>query len=385
MTIMLVGGGSAGHLSPLLAVAEEIKKRRADVRIVAVTQKGEPLAHLLEDHPAIDKVAFVSAGKFRRYFGEKKIQQLTDVKRLALNTRDAARTAKGIISSRKLLKQEKPAVIFIKGGFVGVPIGVAAGQLGVPYITHDSDIIPGLANRIIGSKATLHAVGQSTDQYPYPPDKTVQVGVPFSSSFEPVTQALKAEYRQKLDVPVDAEVITVVGGSLGAQRLDAAVAACAKELLENHPNLYILHIVGKLNEEFQTGLYKDLDENLLKRVRTVTFVEDLYHYSGAADVVVTRAGANSIAEFGTQGTACIIVPNPMLTGGHQTKNAIALADNKAAVIVGESDLSNLGKEIDRVLSDPPLRETLALNLQAATITDAASRLADLILNQADKR
>jgi len=228
-------------------------------------------------------------------------------------------------------------------------------------------------------------VGQSTDQYPYPPDKTVQVGVPFSSSFEPVTQALKAEYRQKLDVPVDAEVITVVGGSLGAQRLDAAVAACAKELLENHPNLYILHIVGKLNEEFQTGLYKDLDENLLKRVRTVTFVEDLYHYSGAADVVVTRAGANSIAEFGTQGTACIIVPNPMLTGGHQTKNAIALADNKAAVIVGESDLSNLGKEIDRVLSDPPLRETLAHNLQAATITDAASRLADLILTQADKR
>jgi len=381
---MLVGGGSAGHLSPLLAVAEEIKKRKPDVRIVAVTQKGEPLAHLLENSAAIDKVAFVSAGKFRRYYGEKKIMQVVDVKRLALNTRDAARTATGIISSRKLLKQEKPAVIFIKGGFVGVPIGITAGQLGVPYITHDSDIIPGLANRIIGNKATLHAVGQAIDQYPYPPDKSVQVGVPFSSSFEPVTQALKSEYRQKLGVPENAEVVTVVGGSLGAQRLDSAVAACAKDLLRDHTNLYILHVVGKLNEEFQAGLYKDLDEALLKRVKTVTFVDDLYRYSGAADVVVTRAGANSIAEFGTQGTACIIVPNPLLTGGHQTKNAKALADNQAAVIVEESDLGNLGNEIDRVLNDPKLRETLAHNLQAATITDAASRLADLILTQADK-
>jgi UDP-N-acetylglucosamine--N-acetylmuramyl-(pentapeptide) pyrophosphoryl-undecaprenol N-acetylglucosamine transferase len=385
MKIMLVGGGSAGHITPLLAVAADIKKLRPEAQIVAVTQKGEQLAHILEQSEYIDAVTFISAGKFRRYYGEKKLAQLTDVKRLALNGRDLGRLTKGVIAGRGLLRREKPDVIFIKGGFVGVPIGLAAARQGIPYITHDSDIIPGLANRIIAGSAAVHAVGQAADLYPYPADKTVQVGVPFADTVVAVTPELQAAYRDHLGIPRDAEVVTVVGGSLGAQRMDVAVAAAAKIVLVSRPHLYILHVVGKLNEAGRASLYEDLDEASRQRVRTVTFVDDLYRYSGAADVIVTRAGANSVAEFGAQGKACIIVPNPLLTGGHQTKNAEVLQKKHAALILEESHLDDLTTDINLLLDDTSLRTTLARNLQATVITDAAGRLADVIVKLAEKK
>src|SRR5579862_7870303 len=183
MTILLSGGGSGGHITPLLAVAAELKKLQPDIHIIYVGQRGDKLADIPAHDHNIDEVHTVRAGKFRRYHGEG-IKQVLDVQTVLKNVRDAGRVVRGLDESRRLLKRLKPDLVFIKGGFVGVPVGLAAAQLHIPFITHDSDAVPGLANRIIARWATAHAVALPKELYNYPADKTFTVGVPISSDFE---------------------------------------------------------------------------------------------------------------------------------------------------------------------------------------------------------
>src|SRR5665213_914894 len=199
MTIVLTGGGSGGHITPLLAVAHELKQLHPGSRVIYIGQRGDSLADIPAQHPDIDEVYNVRAGKFRRYSGEG-LKQLLDVSTVLKNVRDSGRVVMGLVGARRLLKRLKPDVIFIKGGFVGVPVGLAAAQLNIPFITHDSDAIPGLANRIIARWATAHAVALPKSAYDYPPDKTFTVGVPISHEFQPLSAALQKKYRQQLDI-----------------------------------------------------------------------------------------------------------------------------------------------------------------------------------------
>ena len=165
MKIVVTGGGSGGHITPILAVADEIKKAHPDSKIIYIGQKGDTFADIVAENMLIDEVRSVSAGKFRRYNGEG-LKQLLDFKTIWLNVRDAFRVIKGFWECNKLLSTIKPDVVFCKGGFVGVPVGLAAARLKIPYLTHDSDAIPGLANRIISRWAAKHAVALDPELYP---------------------------------------------------------------------------------------------------------------------------------------------------------------------------------------------------------------------------
>src|SRR5689334_19136294 len=164
LTIALVGGGSGGHITPLLTVGEEIKKLHSKTTLIFIGQKGEKLIDAVQKNPKIDQVHSVRAGKFRRYHGEG-IKQLLDLKTMFKNVRDFFYFLAGIWQSYWLLKRLKPDGIFIKGGFVGVPVGLSAAMQKIPYITHDSDALPGLANRLISRWASAHAVGLPKDVY----------------------------------------------------------------------------------------------------------------------------------------------------------------------------------------------------------------------------
>ena len=155
MKIILTGGGSGGHITPLLAVARELRKIDAGVEIIAVCEKDAKFLHLFQDDKFIDSVHQIAAGKYRRYAGLSRLKRLTDVSTLALNVRDAGRLCRGYTQARRLLKRIKPDMILIKGGFVGVPVGLAAAHLNIPFITHDSDSTPGMANRIISRISRL--------------------------------------------------------------------------------------------------------------------------------------------------------------------------------------------------------------------------------------
>ena len=336
--------------------------------------------HLFEDEPAIDEVRQVRAGKFRRYAGLTRTQKLLDMKTVAQNVRDVGRVVKGYAQARKILKELRPDGILIKGGYVGVPIGLAAAHLGIPFITHDSDSIPGLANRIIAKWATLHATGMPTEFYSYPKDETVYTGVPISAQFITVTPELRKQYRTDLHLEKCETVVAVIGASQGASQLNDDMLAIAGRLMQRHPNIGIIHIAGPTHEqEVIRGYKEELLSDELKHIVVKGFVTDVYHYTGAADVVVSRASATVIAELAVQGIATILVPG-QLAGDHQGANAKHLAESNVAIRVANADREGLYDAINDLLRNDAKRKTLAANLQHMAKPAAATELAQLLLD-----
>jgi UDP-N-acetylglucosamine--N-acetylmuramyl-(pentapeptide) pyrophosphoryl-undecaprenol N-acetylglucosamine transferase len=358
------------------------------VHIVYVGQKGDGLSDIPAQDPSIDAVKLVRAGKLRRYHGEG-LKQLLDVKTMVKNIRDGFFVLVGLGQSFMLLRELKPAIIFVKGGFVGVPVGLAAAVLRIPYITHDSDALPGLANRIIAPWARKHTVALPKEVYKYPAAKTEAVGVPLAHHFKPFSKKEMQTAREQLDLDPKGKMVLVTGGGLGAQRLNDAVAACMEELLHRYPDLTVVQIAGRANEADLRQYYKKiLPPTLQKRVIIKGFITNLYLYSGAADIVVTRAGATSVAEFAAQKKACIVVPNPLLTGGHQLKNAKVLADRKACVLVSEDKLRQddhaLMPALVELLDNPERAIRLGEKLGTFDHGDSARRLAVVLLEEAEK-
>lgn len=386
MKIVVTGGGSGGHITPVLAVASELKKLQSDTEIVYIGQRGDKVARGVSGYPAIDSTHTIWAGKLRRYHGEG-WRQLLDVKTMFFNIRDVFYTFFGILQSLYIIGREKPAVVFIKGGFVGVPVGLAAAVWKVPYVTHDSDSIAGLANRIVARWASLHAVGLPKDIYSYPSAKTKTVGVPIAKEYHLVHPGESVKYKEKIGLPADAQLVFVTGGGLGAQSLSEVIVRAAPDLLDTFPNLYIVHLVGHKQYNIFTKQYDaTLSTDQRTRVLVKDFVSDLYNYSGAADVIVTRAGATSISEFAMQAKACIIVPNPVLTGGHQLSNAKAYEDAGAAFVVAESDAPNLlGESVASLLRDETATQILGEKLHGFAHPHAARDLAKLLLDQVDTK
>ncbi|MGZ6005683.1 MAG: UDP-N-acetylglucosamine--N-acetylmuramyl-(pentapeptide) pyrophosphoryl-undecaprenol N-acetylglucosamine transferase, partial [Candidatus Saccharimonadales bacterium] len=276
-------------------------------------------------------------------------------------------------------------VIFIKGGFVGVPVGLMAALRGIPYVTHDSDAVPGLANRIIARWAAVHTVALPKSAYTYPANRTHSVGVPVNSSFRKVTKDVQAEYRRQLSLKPEYQVVFITGGGMGALRLNEAVVEAVSPLLKVNPKLFVIHASGRAHEGVTEQLYSQkLNGEELQRVMVRGFfIDDLYKHSGAADVIITRAGATNLAEFASQQKCCIIVPNPQLTGGHQSKNAQYLAENKAAIVLPDEDVVRhpkiLADTLTRLLSSPSQRRTLANNLGSFAKPRAAKELAQILL------
>ncbi|MDQ5963288.1 MAG: UDP-N-acetylglucosamine--N-acetylmuramyl-(Pentapeptide) pyrophosphoryl-undecaprenol [Patescibacteria group bacterium] len=382
----MTGGGSGGHITPILAVAKEIKQQQSDAWIGYIGQRGDVFGEVVAESNIIDSTYTVQAGKFRRYHGLG-IGQFFDVKTTWLNLRDAFRTVAGIAQAIILLHRLKPDVVFCKGGFVGVPVGLAAAFLRVPYVTHDSDAIPGLANRIIARWATMHAVALEAALYSYDQKKTVSTGVPVHDDYSQASQRPQKSVRTQLGIEDYGKVLLITGGGLGAARLNTAVLRHVGELLERFPDLCIIHNTGQLQEsEISAAYTKCLTKMQRRQVIVRGFVTNLHEYMAAADVVVARGGATSFAELALQEKPCIIVPNPLLTGGHQLKNALAYEKKNAIVCVQEADILTdstvLLDAVTTLLGDDKKRAKLAGSIRTFAKPNATRDLANILLKVA---
>lgn len=332
--------------------------------------------------PDIDGVFQVRAGKFRRYHGESWLARLFDVPTNLKNLRDLFYVGIGLLQSLRMLRRVRPDVVFIKGSAVGVPIGKACHILGIPYFTHDSDSVASLTNRLLAKHAVYHAVGLPLSFYSRADATMRYTGIPLAPVYRHVTKKDQTAYREVLSIPKDALLIAVTGGSLGAQRLNQAVVAVAEGLLRKYPNLHIFHQTG-----VEKGSYDGLVAGLQSRVHAVDYTKQLDVWTGAADLVIARAGATTIAELAVQGKACLFVPNPQLTGGQQTHNAHYLDKQQAAVIVSESEAADSTKfeqQIVALLDDQPRRESLAAAMHRLAKTDAADEITAIIVELAVK-
>lgn len=380
LTVLLTGGGTGGHITPILAVAHEVKKLRPDARVIYVGERKGKFADLTEGNQDIDEVFTIFAGKFRRYHGVSWWQRLLDFRTIFLNLRDLVLIGLGFVQSLRLLGKIRPNIILLKGGFVGMPVGLAAALRRQSFVTHDSDALPGLANRLVSRWARWHATGLPAEHYRYPKESVRHVGVLVVKDYQPVTPVAQKQFKIDLSIQPSMKVLLVTGGSLGARTINLAMVKAAPKLLQQYADLYIIHQVGKGN----ASTYGNFTH---PRLQVLEFLKPMYQYTGAADVVITRAGANTLAEFGVQGKACVVVPNPLLTGGHQLKNAEYLLQQQAIKIVDERALQSGSEPIEEavgeLLSDSKLRRELGDKLKSLTIPDAAARLALLLVEAAN--
>lgn len=382
-SVVLAGGGSGGHITPILAVAAELKRKDPSIRIIYIGQKGDSLADIPEKNPNIDEVYTVRAGKFRRYHGEG-LKQLLDIKTMFLNIRDFFYVCIGIFQSWRLIKRIKPGAMFSRGGFVSVPVALGSKLNGVPYITHDSDSSPSLANKIIARWASYHAVALSKELYPYPESKTITTGIPLNKYFKYVDSDLKNKFRTELKIPKNALLVFVIGGGLGSRDINTAMAEALPHLLEEFKNLHIIQSAGRGNDQELTIQYKEfLSETALNRVEVHSFINEVYKYSGAADLVITRAGATNLAEFAVQGKPCIVIPSSFLAGGHQLKNARYLEEQGAIEVVQGDELvrdsNKLAQKISNLLKDEAKRKSLGKVFNSFAQENASEKIVDLII------
>lgn len=343
-----------------------------NTRITYVGERKGHFAHVLRGNKDIDKTYRIFSGKYRRYHGETLAQKMLDIKTIILNLRDIGFVIIGIVQSLVLLALNRPDVVFLKGGYVGVPIGLAAALYRIPIVTHDSDAVAGLANRMVSRWATLHATALPIDQYAYPARKTLQTGVIVSDEYQFVDESTKQGFRRELALSQDAKILFVTGGSSGAVAINEAISSIIEEIIELDSDVYVIHQVGKGKQ----GIYKKTD---YKQLEVHEFIDGLYKYSGAADLIITRAGANTLAEFAVQAKPCIVIPSPHLAGGHQLENAKFVRDRQAAIVLDEQEMlqdpSMLKQSIADTLLDKETQKKLANSIQKLARLDASKVIA----------
>lgn len=290
--IVLTGGGTAGHVTPNIAMIPRLKELGYKISYIG---SYEGIEKKLIEELGIPYYG-ISSGKLRRYF---------DVK----NFTDPFRVLKGFMEAKKLMKELKPDVVFSKGGFVTVPVVIAASRRKIPTFIHESDMTPGLANKICIPFATKVCCNFPETISNLPKDKAVLTGTP-------IRQELLTGSKEKglafTGLSPDKPVILIIGGSLGATAVNEAVRSILPELLED---FQVVHLCGK----------GKLDENLKNTKGYVQYEyikKELADLFALADIVISRAGANAICELSTLNKPNLLIPlSARASRGDQILNA----------------------------------------------------------------
>ena len=346
--IILTGGGTAGHVTPNLALLPSLKTEEYDVQYIGSYAGMEK--SLVEDYGI--PYHGISSGKLRRYF---------DLK----NFSDPFRVIKGFFEAKKLMKQLNPDIVFSKGGFVSVPVVIAAKQAGVPVIIHESDMTPGLANKLSFSSAVKICCNFPETLDKLPKDKAVLTGSPIRAELM-LGDASKAE--EICNFTEDKPVIMVVGGSLGATSVNNIIRAILPRLTEK---FNVLHLCGK----------GKLDESLVgtKGYFQMEYAKDeMKDLFALADIVVSRAGANAICELLALCKPNLLIPLPKGSSrGDQILNAESFVRQGFSMILRDEEVTDetLLNSINELYSHRNEYETAMKN---SNQTDAIATIMGLI-------
>lgn len=320
-------------------------------------------------------VEFIIAGKLRRYHGKDwKFHLQPSI--IFPNICDVFKVGIGFIQSFFKLLVWRPDVIFIKGGYVCLPVGYAARLLKIPLVLHDSDTHPGLTNRLLSPFAKQIGTGAPLEYYNYPPEKAKYVGIPVAPEFRPYSELERASLKRQLGFDPAKPLLVVTGGGLGALRINNAVVEVRDELLKE---MSVFLISG--NHQFHT-LAERADERDGWRLQAFVH-NDMAKVLAAADLVVARAGATTLLELASLHKPTIIVPNGILTAGHQLKNAKVYQDALAAVVLPEEELEKnpqlLAQKVISIIRMPKILNGLGRNFGKFAKPDAARDMAQMIL------
>lgn len=360
LKIVLTGGGTGGHLFPLLAVARKIKEKQPEAEFLFLGPAGKMEKELMAKENIPLKA--ITCGKMRRYFSFS-------------NVIDFFKVPIGILQSLWQLLLYMPDAIFSKGGYASLPIVLAGWLYRIPIMIHESDSIPGMANSFLSKFSDSVAVSYPEAEKYFPPSQVVLTGNPLQ---EDIAKGDAQKAREKFSLTEGKKVILVLGGSQGAQIINAKILEILPELLKEYQVIHQtgeLHIKDAHRRSGELGIKAGHDDYY----PIASYAnEDLKDILKVADLVISRSGANSLSEIAANGKPAIFIPILDSANDHQRMNAYSLARVGACLVLEENNLGKniLLRNIHDLMEDQELRQKLSQAVKAFYHADAAERIAE---------
>lgn len=350
--IIMTGGGTAGHVTPNLALAPKLKEKGFEIKYIGSKDGIEK--EIIGDA----KIPYfeISSGKLRRYF---------DVK----NFTDPFKVMKGVIEANKILKREKPDVIFSKGGFVAVPVVIAASMKKIPVVSHESDLTPGLANKLSAPFCDKLCV-TFRESLKYVKDgKGVLTGTPIRSE---ILQGDEEKGKKICGFTNEKPILLVIGGSLGAKSINDEVRKNIGDLIKE---FNIIHVCGKGNMDINLTSYKEY-----KQFEYVK--DDLPHLLKSADYIISRAGANVIFELLALKKPTLLIPLSKRTSrGDQVLNANSFKKEGYSIVLDEDEMLEDEKLfMKKVRELKENKNNLIKNMENSNTKNGVDAILEVILN-----
>ena len=356
--VLVSGGGTGGHIFPALSIANGVKERCPEAEILFV---GAENRMEMEKVPA---AGYRIVGLPVRGF---------DRKHLLRNFKVLLRLYKSMRLAKKILRDFRPDIAIGVGGYASGPMLKEAQRQGIPTLIQEQNSYAGVTNKLLAEKANAICVAYEGMERFFPADKILLTGNPVRQNILNC-KLTPAEARQKFGLKPDKRTVLVVGGSLGARTINNCIAAGLDRI--KGEDMQLIWQTGKLYDE---AARRAMAEKKPANVVQMPFVANMDEAYRAADLVVSRAGASSISEIQLLGKASILVPSPNVAEDHQTKNALALADRGAAVMVRDAEASEkLIPEMLALLDDKAKLHDIEEKAAAMALRNAVDKIVDKV-------
>ena len=369
MKVLFACGGTAGHINPAIAVAQRLQALDPKTEVLFV---GTPDRMESELVPRAG-YAFesVKVSSFSRSLSASGLKHNLTAAKEALTATHAA---------KKIVRAFQPDIAVGTGGYVCYPVLKAAAQLNVPTLVHESNAVPGLTTKMLLPDVDRILVGfEESRQHYGDPSRVFVTGTPVRTGFSDCT---KDEAKRRLGLPVDQKLVVSLWGSLGARIMNEKITDMIA-LAGQNPGFRLIHSAGKSGYD---AVAKKLQETCAFDLPASgydvrPYIYDMPLVMAAADLVLCRAGASTLAELTYLGKPAILVPSPYVTNNHQEKNARVLEHTGGAKVLLEPDLTgdDLLSAIRALLADPAALERMAGNMKSCGVPDATERIADIVL------
>ena len=363
--IIISGGGTGGHIFPALSIADAIKAKQPDAKILFVGADNRMEMQRVPD-AGYEIVGLPIAG--------------FDRKNLLKNIKVLWKIFKSQRMARKVIKEFAPQMAVGVGGYASGPTLKMAASMGIPTLIQEQNSYAGVTNKILAKGARLICVAYEGMERFFPKERILLTGNPVRKNLLEM-RANRKEAMKAMQLDENRKCVLIVGGSLGARSINEGIMANIEKIRENSGIQFIWQ-TGKLyfEEMKRRAAEAGKPENLI----ITDFVSNMGNALSAANLVVSRAGAGSISEFALLGKAVILVPSPNVSEDHQTKNAMALVDKDAAIYVADANVNEelIEKTIETV-NDEMKIALLEANIQKMGKPNAASEIADEVLKLAD--